>query len=129
MAPLRGQDITTVFGRRKRHGLVSQGNIAFLQNEAANMPHQSIASDITLHTAIRTYETLANWDVKIVNLIHDAILLEVPKTNGNEMRHRVVEYVSKTFAQVPVDYGITAVPFKADAAYGHRWGSLEEYTG
>jgi len=129
MAPLRNQDITTCFGRRKRGGLVSRGNIGFLQNEAANFPHQSIASDITLHAAIRVWPTLAEWGVRIVNLVHDSIITEVPITPGNELRMRVARLIANELRQVPIDWGITAVPFMADMAYGTRWGSLVEYKG
>lgn len=121
------QVITTCFGRRKRIGLVSRDNLQFLQNEAANFPHQSIASDITLHTAIRTWRELLSWDVRIVNLIHDSLLMEVPLTPG--LRGRVVHLVASEMRQVPIDWGITKVPFMADAEYGHRWGSLETYEG
>ena len=84
--PMRNQDITTCFGRRKRHSLVSRGNIGFLQNEDANFPHQSIASDITLHAAIRVWERLRDWGIRIINLVHDSIIMEVPITPNNELR-------------------------------------------
>jgi len=126
-APLRNQVITTCFGRKKRVGLVSRGNIGFLQNEAANFPHQSIASDITLHAAIRTWKQLREWGVKIVNMVHDSIIMEVPITPNNELRMRVARLVAGELRQVPIDWGITAVPFLSDMAYGERWGSLTEY--
>jgi len=128
-APLKNQVITTCFGRKKRVGLVSRGNIGFLQNEAANFPHQSIASDITLHAAIRTWKQLRDWGVKIVNMVHDSIIMEVPITEGDELRMRVARLVAGELRQVPIDWGITAVPFLADMAYGERWGSLIEYKG
>lgn len=122
--PLNNQVITTCFGRKKRVGLVSKGNLNFLQNEAANFPHQSIASDITLHAAIRTWKPLLQWDVRIVNLIHDALLMEVPITPGNVIRNKVIHLVSNVMQQVPRDFGITKVPFLTDAEVGDRWGSL-----
>lgn len=122
--PLRGQVITTCFGRKKRVGLVTAANLNFLQNEAANFPSQSIASDITLHTAIRTWEQLLEWGVRIVNLVHDSLILEVPITPGDVVRNKAIKLVRHEFAQVPIDYGIDEVPFKTDAEVGHRWGSL-----
>ena len=138
MAPIRNQIITTCFGRKKRVGLVSRENVRFLQNEAANFPHQSIASDITLHAAIRTWRQLLTWNVRIVNLIHDSLLLEVPLTGdpgmhrhqyAGDLRRLVIQLVAREMRQVPIDWGITRVPFMADAEYGHRWGSLQEYKG
>jgi DNA polymerase-1 len=127
MTPVRKQDITTCFGRKKRVGLVSRANLNFLKNEAANFPHQSIASDITLHAGIRTWEELLSWDVRIVNLVHDALIMESPIDDQNETRGRVIRHVANTMQQVPIDYGITAVPFLAEGEVGHRWGSMKEY--
>jgi DNA polymerase-1 len=124
--PLNNQVITTCFGRKKRVGLVSRQNLNFLQNEAANFPHQSIASDITLHAGIRCWKQLKEWDVRIVNLIHDELLMESPITPQNETRGRTIELVASTMQQVPIDYGITRVPFLAEGEVGHRWGSLKE---
>lgn len=127
--PSSNQIITTCFGRKKRVGLVSRENINFLRNEAANFPHQSIASDIALHAGIRTWRTLLTWDVKIVDLIHDSLLMESPITEDGELRRRVIQLVAREMRQVPIDWGITRVPFMAGAEYGHRWGSLKEYKG
>ncbi len=128
-APQNGQTITTCFGRKKRVGLVSRENIGFLRREAQNFPPQSVSSDITLHAAIRTWKQLLEWGIRIVNIVHDSIIMEVPITPGNELRVRAIQLVAKALRQVPIDYGITAVPFIADAEFGHRWGSLEKYTG
>ena len=35
--------------------------------------------------------------------------------------------VAKEMRQVPIDWGITAVPFIAEGEYGHRWGTLKAY--
>ncbi len=121
--------MTTPWGRKKRVGLVSRENLPFLQNEAANFPHQSIASDITLHAGIRTWRPLRDMGVRFVDLIHDSILMEVPITSDNHTRIAAIQMVAREMRQVPIDYGITRVPFIADAEYGHRWGSLEKYKG
>ena len=128
-APANNQVITTCFGRKKRVGLVSSANIRFLMNEASNFPSQSVSSDITLHAGIRTWKQLLEWDVRIVDLIHDSLLVESPITPGNETRHKVIRLVAGELSKVPAEYGITSVPFKADAEYGHRWGTLEKYQG
>ncbi len=121
--------MTTCFGRKKRVGLVSRENLQFLQNEAANFPHQSIATDITTHAAIRTWKELKSMRVRIVNLIHDALLMERPLSSGIAGRKKVIQLVARELRQVPIDYGLTKVPFMADAEYGHRWGSLQKYKG
>jgi len=128
-APGQNQIITTCFGRKKRVQLVSYANLSFLMNEAANFPHQSIASDITLHAAINVWEQLRDWGVRIINLVHDSIIMEVPITLDNELRMRASRLVAQALRQVPIDRGITVVPFMADMEYGNRWGSLTEYKG
>jgi len=122
-AAAHNQVITTPFGRRKRIGVVSRQNLRFMENEAANFPPQSIASDITLHSAIKLYQLLwHNYQVKIVNLVHDAIIMEVPPIHTKE----VIDITVETMSMVPREWGIKKVPFVADAAVGERWGSLKE---
>jgi len=124
-AAMRGVPITTCFGRRKHFPLVTRNNIRDLMNEAANFPHQSIASDITFHAALRTYKKLRSWGVLIVDLVHDSILLEVP--DDMPLICRVCRLVMRELRQVPRDWGITAVPFTSDAKLGDRWGHLKEF--
>lgn len=127
-APAKHQIITTCFGRKKRVGLVTNGNIRFLQNESANFPHQSVASDITLHAAIRVEPYLRSLGVRIVNLVHDSIITEIPKLGVSPgLRHHVAHVISRELEQVPIDWGIKKVPFKADAEIGERWGHNKEF--
>jgi DNA polymerase I-like protein with 3'-5' exonuclease and polymerase domains len=98
-------------------------------NEASNFPPQSISSDITLHAAIRCWKELLKMGVRIVVMVHDSIIMEIPISKGNVIRHEAFRLVAGELRRVPIDYGITEVPFLADAAYGDRWGSLTEYEG
>ncbi len=118
--------MTTPFGRKKRVGIVSRKNLIFLENEAANFPPQSIASDITLHAGIQTWEELMEMEgkVRIVNLVHDAIITESLITPGNVIRKQVIGLVTGALESVPLDWGLDDVPYVADAEIGHRWGSL-----
>lgn len=121
----RGQVITTIFGRKKRAGLVTADNIRALQNEAANFPHQSIASDITLCTAIKVEPQLRMWDVKIVNLVHDSIIMEVP-AKDDKFVIDVGDYVVEAMEATPYEWGLKRVPFRADIEVGERWGHLHK---
>ncbi len=125
-APMNNQAITTCFGRKKRTGLISRQNISFLMNEAANFPPQSISSDITLHVALRVWQWLQSINVRIVNLVHDSLIMESPITADHNIRNEVIRRLSYEFKQVPIDYGLTQVPFKTDAEVGHRWGTLKK---
>lgn len=123
-AAVKGETITTPFGRKKRHRLVTRENMHELQNEAANFPHQSIASDITLLSAVEVQDELASIDAYIVNLVHDSILVECPDTD--EHANWVYEVIAAAMEQTPIDWGITRVPFKAESKIGYGWGDLKE---
>ena len=123
-APLRGQNITTTFGRRKRAGVAHRDKIRDLQNEAANFPHQSIASDITLVSAINVEDWLRKRDIKIVNLIHDDILQELPL--DFDLFMEAATHVCDQMRQTPIDWGMNVVPFKSDPKIGFRWGNMKE---
>ena len=123
--PSKMQVIRTCFGRQKRVGLVTQGNLHSLQNEAANFPHQSIASDITLMTAARINPELKKRGIRIVNLIHDAILMEVP--NDDITKAWAAKFVTSEMAKTPPMWGLKRVPFLADAKVGVQWGKLEDF--
>ena len=117
--------MTTSFGRKKRPVVVTRENRHFVQNECANFPMQSMASDINLLAAVRTWRRLYKMGVRIVNLVHDSIIMEVPET-VSYMQAEIIELVQTEMARVPQDYGLTQIPFESDAEVGTRWGNLEE---
>lgn len=125
-APSSGRVMTTLFGRRKRVGVVSGGNLRDLMNEAANFPHQSIASDLTLHSAIKVRPKLYVYDSFIVNLVHDSIVIETP--DDPIIMKEVARMAVITMEETAPEWGITRVPFQADAEYGYTWGNTTEYT-
>lgn len=125
-APIRKKSLITVFGRMKRFGVVSNENLRALQNESANFPHQSTASDIMLLTAIEVHRPLRNrWDARIFNELYDAIYYEMPidTVNLNES----IEYVQQVITRIPIDAGLTRVPFLGDAKIGYNWGVMRDY--
>jgi uracil-DNA glycosylase family 4 len=127
-APQLGQTMITVFGRKKRWGVVSNENMQNVQNEASNYPHQSTASDITLMSAIEVQPVLKEkWDADVVNLIHDAIYFEV--ANDPAIFNPAIKYVTDVMQRVPRDWGLTRVPFLAEAKTGTSWGSMKSYEG
>ena len=119
------QVITTAFGRKKRPTIVTKENKVFLENEAANFPPQSMASDITLLSAVRCWPTLKKWGVGIVNLVHDSIIMEVP-VKQQHRQQEIIELVKESMRVVPQEYGLTQVPFESDASIGTHWGEVKE---
>lgn len=124
--PLLAQQMVTPFGRKKRVGIVTRDNLWALQNEAANFPNQSIASDFTLTAGIRLEPILKRMNVKIVNIVHDSLLMLVPKSEF--IIQRTKQLVRETMEGIPEGMGMpfTRVPFKVDFKQGTHWGHLEE---
>ena len=123
-APVLRRTLVTPFGRRRRFNLSTRDNLYALQNEASNFPIQSVASDLTLHSAIQIQE-LFNQQyygrAHVVNIVHDSILAEIHDTiNPEEVAHLMVT-VSERMPQILLD---AKVPFKADVKVGTVWGSL-----
>lgn len=123
-APINGKNIVTCFGHKKRFEIVTPETIMAIQNEAANFPHQSTASTITLHGGMRIQDTLRKeYDTNIVNTVHDSILMEVPLVK--DVIEAVTNLAINELEQVPRDWGLTRIPFKAEAKGGMRWGELK----
>lgn len=118
--PRQNRTITTTFGRKKRHRIVAKSNLKILSNESANFPHQSIVSDITLLAAIRLRPILQAIGVEIVNLIHDSILIECP--NDKATIDAAKKLSIGVMESIAPEWGLTRVPFKAEAKIGSRWG-------
>lgn len=124
-APVTGRTLKTVYGRRKRPKFASAANMSGLQNEAANFPHQSTASDFTLDSAVQLYRPLkVQFDTRIVNLVHDAIYLDLPP--DRELAHTVARYVVDVMEETPRKKGITKITFVAEPELGISWGSLHK---
>jgi len=128
-----GETLITAFGRKKRHWIVTRENVRSLMNEASNFPHQSIASDITLTSAcalmVDDYVYAAkrqfrNYGATIVNLVHDSMLVKCP--NDPATIQEVMALGKETMMNMQYNWGITRVPFLADAKLGNRWGSLKK---
>lgn len=121
-APNLGKSMGTLFGRRRRFGLLTNENRNALENEAVNFPMQSTASDITLTFAMRYDSDLrSNWGAGIVNLIHDSVLIEVPESaEVGAMCATVAGWMRKH----PQEVLETDLPFDVSISKGHLWGDV-----
>lgn len=133
MAPLRNQTMVTCFGNKKRPGVVSREKIRDYMNESANFPHQNIASNLTVHSGIKLIDPLRYYyDTWIINTVHDCLVTETPFdiTKPEESKARVLEiakFMTDTMEEVPVEWGLTKVPFKAEPEFGWRWGNVLKF--
>ena len=131
-APLKGQNLITPFGRRKRANFVSKENLNNVQNESANFPHQSMASDFTLVSACRLASHIKRtWDAKIVNIVHDALFVNIPYIGGNVVSEKnlndCIKYIKHVMEETPRLWGLNRVTFSVDAKTGYSWGNLHDY--
>lgn len=123
-APTMMRTMITVFGRKKRWGVISDQNQRNSENEAANFPAQSSAHDVTLMAGIECQPVVkAIWDIDFVNEIHDALYTEA--VADLSVYGPATAYVTSVMQRIPRDYGLgvkTGVPFIAEAKQGSRWG-------
>lgn len=117
-----GNYLETPWGRRRRFGLVNPASLHSLQNEAKNFPIQSSSSDTLLWCCIQHEKELAEHDCRIIDLIHDSVLVEIPA--DPKVIQWFGENMNKWMIQVPVDLFDCPVPFKTDFEIGINWGDL-----
>lgn len=124
-APSTGRVLITPFGNKRRFGVVSNERLISIQNQAMNFPEQSSASHITLTSGVDLFWHLKKeYDADIINLIHDAILVDCP--DDDEVAAHVAKDMIVVMERKPKEWGFVRVPFKAEAKQGYRWGSLKE---
>ena len=87
---------------------------------AQNYPIQGESSDVTKYAAVLFFREILkrNWwlKVKIVNQVHDELLIECPKNIVEEVKEVLVycmEEAGKPFCKT--------VPLKAEAIHGDYW--------
>lgn len=124
-AAFKGRTLITVFGRKRRPGVVSPERLHGLQNEFKNFHMQSPISDFTCHSAIEMQDKLEEYDSHIVNLVHDSLVLEVP--DNPEVIIPVANYVQEVMVEVPKRWIDTPIIFKTDLKIGKHWGLCPKY--
>lgn len=123
-AVTKGKVLRSPLGRMRRFGLVTQQHMYAMQNEAANFAIQSTASDMTLLSAIRMSPFLNNLGARIVNLVHDSILVEVP--NGTGTQTQVSRIIVATMMDTPKRLLQSNIPFDVELGTGTHWGDLKD---
>jgi uracil-DNA glycosylase family 4 len=126
-APIDNLTMLTVFGNKKRPGVVSQENLNEAQNQSANFPHQSTASNLTIRAGVELIDPLErDYDTRIRNTVHDCIVTTVPlhvptiKTVAGIMVAKMEEIATR------YPY-LKKIPFKAEPEFGLRWGNLMKF--
>jgi uracil-DNA glycosylase family 4 len=113
--------IETVFGRRRRFGLVTRDSVHEVIKQAFNYPVQSTASDIALTALIQIDKQIDPRIAFPVTILHDGILVEVDTAHADE----VAKWVTSIMLQAPKDT-LPNLDFewRVDTKVGDSWGSL-----
>lgn len=117
-----GNYLETPWGRRRRFGLVNPASLHALQNEAKNFPIQSSSSDTLLWCCVQHEKEIADMGVKIIDLIHDSALAEIPA--DPKIIQKFGFLMNQWMIRVPVEKFNCPVPFKTDFEIGINWGEL-----
>lgn len=118
-----GEPCVTLMGR-ERHFIVTNEELNHVQNEYINTPVQSIASDFTMISLMNIYDYIKEHDLdaRIVNTVHDSIIIEV-RDGDPELMKQVARAALDIMAKTPLEYVPDCkVPFKADAEVSYKWG-------
>lgn len=122
-AVVTGKLIFTPFGRERRFGVVGPDRVIDQQNQAANFPEQSIASDLVTHTGMEMQSYAEHmYKAYICNTVYDSILFEMP--DDEETVRALARETLDLLPRIALKWGMTRVPFIGEAKVGKRWGSL-----
>jgi DNA polymerase-1 len=128
--------IESPFGRREKLYYIADENAQKSKRNSdkrasVNMPVQSAASDTLLVSAVIIDEKLfdSDMDTKLVNTVHDSLMLDVPKDEIEEaaalctdVMENVTKYAKDYMPALDMSWLIS--PLKADVEVGSHYGSL-----
>lgn len=120
--------LITPFGRKFQSEIVTHKNEWKIQNEALSFLPQSTASDICLVTAIRVHPQIKAWGAHIVNVVHDAIIVEIPENDGHTIAYQKAQWIGdliqSEFRRTGEMVFGNKVPFLSEYSIGRSWGDL-----
>lgn len=123
---------TSMWGARRFLNLAwakTTEQVQGMVRQAVNHPIQSAASDLTCMAAYQVWRLLPDG-CRMIGIIHDQILLEVPRKKGVlDVAQHVVRVMTDVEAiQHLFGYRVNFrdVPITADASHGKSWGKQKE---
>lgn len=108
-----------------------RGDVVWPRTTILNYPVQGLGADImaiarvALHTRLRR---LAIPEIKLVNTVHDSIILDVPDKHTEMVSNLLLD----VFEAVPTNFeklfGVKfTLPMKAEVEFGQDWKNMEKY--
>lgn len=111
--------VETYHGRRRPTPDVSSSNFMVREaarRQAANMPIQGTEADLMKLAMIKIEEKIEGLGKQILQ-IHDSVLVEAPKENGEKIAKILQEVMESIAPELPVK-------LKVDVSIGKNWGEL-----
>jgi len=111
--------VETYYGRRRPTPDIKSSNFmvrAGAERAAANMPIQGTEADLMKRAMLKVEEELGDLGDQILQ-IHDSILVECPKENGEKVA-AILKNVMETIAPE------LEISLKVDVHIGNSWGEL-----
>jgi len=90
--------------------------ISGIINQGKNTPIQGTSADITKLACVKIFEEYYGTGVYLVNVIHDEVVLEVPKRIAEEVKARVTELMIEA-----AEVWIKRIPIKAEGVIANCW--------
>lgn len=122
--PQANEPLVSVFGRKRRPGIVSGERLHGLRNEFANFGMQTVINDFNLHACMRMHKELKKCGAHLCNLVHDSALTEVP--DKAPIIRDVKEIMQYYMEDTPKLWLPTPIIFKVDFKVGTHWGMLSK---
>jgi len=120
MAMSETETLVTPFGRYYQAEVVTGRNRQNVINSGLAFLPQSTASDLCVNAAIKVHEWIGDYDGKIIALIHDAILTDVPKKHAEEIGKRIQKEMEASGKAIFGD----VVPFDTEFTMGPTWEGI-----
>lgn len=111
----------TIFGRKRRFGLITDDTRKYTEKQAVNFLMQSNASDLLLLSAIELSSELKS-EATLVNLVHDCIIFEVSEDKVMDVALKI----KKKMEEIPKRELNPNLSFTATISTGERWGFLKK---
>ncbi len=112
------ESVQTLLGRKRPLRDINSRNMTqrgFAERNAVNMPIQGTAADIIKLAMIKVQEYLEenSLQTKMILQVHDELVFDVPKSELEIVRPKIMEIMSKTYQ---ID-----VPLDVEAGIGQNW--------
>lgn len=113
-------EVRTIYGRKRRWGLITEDNVTSVENEARNFSIQSTANDTNLLVMLEIYNAFPHDLVMPLLPTHDSILMAIRE----DIIAKLAPQIEKIGASLPRKLLNTKMLFEFDVEVGKSWGDL-----